>query len=174
LRTGAEHPAPHILPREGRGGRADHEAKIWIAEQARAGRRSRPQVPVLFVSPFQKDRAALSAILKEPEFRLFLARDVRQAAAVLRKVNVSVIVAECDLHGLRWQDMWTALQGVAERPLPRLIVAASRADERLWNEVFDSGADDVLDKPFESEEVVCAVTDAWEHWRREAEAATGA
>ncbi len=174
MRTGAEQPAPPIVPREGRGGRADHEARVWMTEQARASRRNRPQIPLLFVSPSRRDYAALRGILKKPEFCLFRARNVQQAMAVLRKVKITVIIAEYSLQGCCWRDIWMALPGVAEPPLPRLIVAANRADERLWNEVVHLGAYDALAKPFESEEVVSVVTDAWDHWHRETEAAAGA
>ncbi len=161
-----------IVPREGRGGRADLEARIWMAEHVRTGRRDRPQIPLLLVSPFQDDHAALLSILRKPDFCLFRSRGLQQALAVLRRASVPVVVAECNLQGCCWKDVWTALQGVPHPPLPRLIVAASRADECLWNEVVHLGAYDVLAKPFESEEVVSVVTSAWEHWRWETEAAS--
>ncbi len=150
-----------IVPREGRGGRADHEARIWMAQHARIGRRDRPQIPLLLVSPFQDDHAALLSILKKPDFCLYRTRSLQQALAVLGRVSVPVVAAECNLRGCCWKDVWTALQGVA----------ASRADERLWNEVIHLGGYDVLAKPFESEEVVSVVTGAGDHWRRETEAA---
>jgi hypothetical protein len=37
--------------------------------------------------------------------------------------------------------------------------------------VVHLGGYDVLAKPFEPEEVVSVVTGAWDHWRRETEAA---
>jgi DNA-binding response OmpR family regulator len=48
---------------------------------------------------------------------------------------------------------------------PFLIVTSRLADERLWAEVLNLGAYDVLAKPFESKEVVRIVSLAWLHWK---------
>lgn len=152
----------------------DFEARIWMAEHAHAGARERPKIPLLLVSPFQDDHASLLSILRKPDFSLFRARSLHHALAVLRKMNVPVVVAECEAQGCCWRDVWTALKGTAQRPLPRLIVVACRPGESLWSEVVHTGGYDVLSKPFESEEVISVITGAWDHWRREAEAAAHA
>lgn len=171
MRSGIWNTAIPIVPREGRGGRADYEAKVWMAARARVAPRRRSKITVLFVSSFEGDHAALLSILKMPEFRLLRTRGVRQAMAALERRNIGVIIAECKLKGCCWKDTWMALQQIVWRPLPRLIVAASSGDEHLWNEVVRLGAYDVLAKPFECSEVLSVVTDAWEQWRRDTEVA---
>lgn len=160
-----------IVPRESRVGRSDIEAKIWIAEHRRAVHRDRPQIPVLLVSPFENDHAALTSILRKPDFCLFRARSLRRADALLRKEAIPVVVVESRFPGGCWKDVWAAAQRAARRPPPRLIVVANREDDRLWNEVVHAGGYDVLAKPFESEELVGVITAAWDHWRLETEAA---
>ncbi|MGE5568304.1 MAG: hypothetical protein ACM3S5_04625 [Rhodospirillales bacterium] len=160
-----------IVLRESRAGRSDIEARIWIAEHRRAVHRDRPQIPVLLVSPFEDDHAALMSMLRKPDFCLFRARSLRRADAVLRKAAIPVVIVESRFPGGCWRDVWTAAQRTVRGPLPRLIVVANREDDRLWNEVVHAGGYDVLSKPFESEELAGIITAAWDHWRLETEAA---
>jgi len=109
--------------------------------------------------------------LRKPDFCLFRARSLRRGDAVLRKAAIPVVIVESRFPEGCWKDVWAAAQRVAQGPLPRLIVLANRADDRLWNEVVHAGGYDVLAKPFDSEELVGIITAAWDHWRLETEAA---
>ena len=46
-------------------------------------------------------------------------------------------------------------------------VASDRADERLWAEVLNYGAYDVLAKPFQPAEVLRIVSAAWRGWKQD-------
>jgi DNA-binding response OmpR family regulator len=53
---------------------------------------------------------------------------------------------------------------------PVLIVSSRTADERLWAEVLNLGAYDVLVKPFDPTEVSRVVGLAWLNWKHAFEA----
>lgn len=150
----------------------DCEARIWAAEQARGARHG--PITVLLVSPLEEDHVSLKRILKSPDFRLLSCRSAPEAEALLRKKQVPVVIAECNLKDCCWKDMWCAIQRLPKRPWPRLIVAAPRTDDRLAREVFNLGACDALAKPFNSADVVWSVEDAFLAWRCEMELMEGA
>jgi DNA-binding response OmpR family regulator len=61
-----------------------------------------------------------------------------------------------------WKDMLLLLQ---KQPDPNyLIVTSPTADDRLWAEVLNLGAYDVLAKPFHSNEVFRTIGLAWRQW----------
>lgn len=142
----------------------DFEARIWAA-----GRPSECEpavsVPVLIVSPFEEDHTALLGALAPPAFGPRSARSFREAAPLVGEIPI--IIAECHLDGCCWKDLWHAVQVSPKRPWPRLIVAADAANDRLWAEVINLGAQDVLAKPFDSAEVRWVVNEAWASWNRE-------
>ena len=154
-------------PGRGQGRFMDREARIWAAEQGR-GAKHEP-ITVLLVSPFETDHAALGEILGSSEFRLVSSRSAQEAHAVLRKQRVAVVIAECNLKDCGWKDMWCAIQRLPKRPRPRFIVAAEMASDVLWAEVLNLEAGEVLAKPFDPEEVMWCIKDAWLAWRRELE-----
>ena len=49
---------------------------------------------------------------------------------------------------------------------PSVIVTSRLADDRLWAEVLNLGAYDVLAKPFDRTEAIRAVGAAWRAWGR--------
>jgi hypothetical protein len=52
---------------------------------------------------------------------------------------------------------------------PRLIVFSRNADDRLWTEVLNWGAFDLLKTPFREHELVFAIGSAWLNWEGEQE-----
>ncbi|MGE5645385.1 MAG: two-component system response regulator [Acidobacteriota bacterium] len=122
-------------------------------------------IPVLIVSPYEEDHTALARALTASEFQLRSAHSFREAEPLVGEIPV--IIAECNLDGCCWKDLWQAVQNSPKRPWPRLIVAAEADNERLWSEVISLGAQDVLAKPFDYADVRWVVKDAWASWNRE-------
>ena len=113
---------------------------------------------VLMVLPAADDRKSLAAILARSEWKLRFARAFREVRTALRAVP-SVVISERELcDGRGWQDVLCELQNM-EYP-PPLIVADRLADDRLWAEVLNLGAHDLLAKPFDAGEVLHAVAAA--------------
>jgi DNA-binding NtrC family response regulator len=144
----------------------NREAKIWTAERARD--RS-IRIPVLVIGPNEEDHWFLRKTLKPPAFHVQSARSLAEAAPLIRKARIPVIVAECTMNDCCWKDVWQLVQAAESRPRPRLIVTAAETCEDFWSEVMATGAYDVLEKPFDRGETVWVVTDAWTEWLREEE-----
>ena len=113
---------------------------------------------VLVVLPAADDRKSLAAILARSHWEVRFAQGEREVRTALR-AGPSVVISGRELCGGRgWRDVLCDLQKM-ECP-PPLIVADRLADDRLWAEVLNLGAQDLLAKPFDAAEVLHAVTAA--------------
>lgn len=121
-----------------------------------------PSVTVLSVSPLEEDRMSLQAIVGHSTWRLFHARDLGTALALLQRHAIAVVLCERDLLPGTWIDVLESIRRLPDPP--SLIVASRLADERLWAEALNLGAWDVLMKPFDRSEVFRTVKSAWQHW----------
>jgi FixJ family two-component response regulator len=113
---------------------------------------------VLSVSPLAEDYVSLQAFLDHSKWELHKSDSVVSALAVIRRWDVSVVICEQDLSPGSWIDMQAELSLL--RIVPPLIVTSRLADEKLWVEVLNLGAYDVLAKPFERAELVRTVLGA--------------
>ncbi len=122
---------------------------------------------VLAISPHFDDYAFLRDALSH--WRCFGTKSRHEASLLLREHRVAVVVSDSDLNDGTWKDVLTDLKSVPNPP--RLIVTSDLADERLWAEVLNYGAYDVLVKPFHPAEVLRIVSAAWRDWKQEADRA---
>ena len=118
---------------------------------------------ILAISPAEDDHLSLQRLFSQTSWRLYQARNYREALASLEKNQVSVIITECNVPPYNWRDLLVHL--AREVHPPRLIVATWLADDRLWAEVLDLGGFDVLQKPFEARELFRVVGLAWRNWK---------
>ncbi len=160
-------PPSHDEPIRVQGRFTDREAKIWLAGQARRPKHER--ITVLLVSSLYEDHASLRQILAPPEFRLVSSQTASAAETILRNKRVAVVIAACSPNDGCWKDLRRVLQDLPECSRPRLVVTASETDDCFWAQMTDLGACDVLTTPFDPEEVVCSVRDAWLARRRQME-----
>jgi DNA-binding response OmpR family regulator len=123
------------------------------------------RVHVLAVSPFESDHTSLSHIFGHTAWEFDSARTLQEASVkLLNPVSLVSPLVLCDevLPDGSWKDMLLLLQ---KRPDPNyLIVTSQMADDRLWAEVLNLGAYDVLAKPFHSTEVFRTIGLAWRQW----------
>jgi len=138
------------------------------------------------VEPDAGDHDSLHAIFERPAWPLFpdmrwdleACPSIQAAISALRRKSVSVLMCESRTSGGSWREMLDLLSFLSDPPL--LIVTSRLADERLWAEVLNLGAYDVLAKPYERSEVVRVVSTAWITWQHrhaaplQAETHTGA
>lgn len=126
---------------------------------------------VLSVGMTNRDRAALEHISHEStasayttgEWTLIARSTLASTFSALCEISVPIVLCDCDLMPRAWQAV---LEHVSVLPDPPLIIVTSRlADERLWAEVLNLGAYDVLVKPFDATEVIRILGLAWQHWR---------
>jgi DNA-binding NtrC family response regulator len=118
-------------------------------------------VRVLAVSPHDTDLAVLSRILSHSAWTFLSAKGVGQARKLLQNHHVNVVLSERRLPDGDWKailKLTTEMQEPAQ-----LVVLSSDGDERLWAEVLNIGAWDILMKPFHPKEVYRTIHAAWQH-----------
>ena len=117
---------------------------------------------VLIVSSCSDDRASLRAIFRDSPWQLREAITGGDGLVALRGNPRGIPVVICE-HHLPDGDWKCLLAEVVDMPArPRLIVSSRLADERLWAEVLNLGAFDLLvGSPFEPEEVLRVTESAW-------------
>lgn len=130
-------------------------------------------IAVLCVDPEGENRSLLEAILHAcprnlyPEFAWTWQQcdSLESAAFALKSGRFPLVICESDLKPGTWRDLVELADFL---PAPPLVIVTSRvADERLWAEVLNLGAYDVLAKPFDCIEVTRVLSMAWIHWREQ-------
>ena len=116
----------------------------------------------LAISPFREDLAFLEEKFQDADWKLYVAHTYREALIQLSHVRVPIIICECQLPDGNWKDVLSQLAPMLDRP--RLIVVSRHADERLWSEVLNQGAFDLLATPVREAELVFAIGWAWLNW----------
>lgn len=127
------------------------------------------RIRVLSVGPMEADHDALSQIMSgsgwplcpESQWVLDSAPGVPSALAHLAAHKTAIVVCESELGAATWRELREQLALLPDPPF--LIVASRLADERLWAEALNLGAYDVLAKPFDANEVVRTLSQAWLH-----------
>jgi DNA-binding NtrC family response regulator len=120
------------------------------------------RVHVLAVSHLESDHTSLAHIFGHTAWTFDSARSLREATAKLADEPSPVILCEEKLPDGSWKDLY-AFSQIHSVPA-YLIVTSQFADDRLWAEVLNMGAYDVLAKPFHSKEVFRVIGLAWRHW----------
>jgi DNA-binding response OmpR family regulator len=121
----------------------------------------------LAISTSAEDLAFLKSRFKEANWKLHVASTYQEGLAELSRIRVPLILSECQLPDGNWKDLLSQLALVLERP--RLIVFSRHADERLWAEVLNWGAFDLLATPFREDELAFTIGSAWLDWKDEQE-----
>ena|SRR5579862_141535 len=106
---------------------------------------------ILFVSGHRDDARRLSQMLYALPMDLDHVVSVQQASARLRQEEYSAVLTEAALA----DGTWLEVLHLAEESSPplKVIVTDRLADARLWAEVLNLGAYDVLAQPFDEFEV---------------------
>jgi DNA-binding response OmpR family regulator len=106
---------------------------------------------VLIVSSGAQDRQLLAQLLSSHACPRYWTSTVDEAAEWLSSNNARMVICDDSLPDGDWRAVWEEVRG---RPHPPVfIVSASWSDARLWAEVLNVGAYDVLVKPYEKSEV---------------------
>ena len=106
---------------------------------------------ILCISGRPEDARRLSEMLHALPLVLDQVETVRQARAQLQLQEYDAVLTEATLSDGRWLDV---LHLVRESPRAMaVIVTDPQADTRLWAEVLNLGAYDLLTQPFHEPEV---------------------
>lgn len=103
----------------------------------------------------------MTRLFAHTRWRLRVVESVNEAACELLKQPVSVVVCDARLADGTWRDMLHEIE--VRGSGASLIVTCQQADDRLWCEVLNRGAYDLLAHPFEPREVYSVITAAWRH-----------
>ena len=106
---------------------------------------------ILFISGHRDDARTLSRMLQNLPLALEHVSSLQQARTMLQQDDYDVILTEANVPDGTWLD---ALH--LARELPRdieVIVTDPQADARLWAEILNLGAYDLLAQPFYAPEV---------------------
>jgi PleD family two-component response regulator len=117
------------------------------------------RIPILSVSPDEKDHNALLEIVDELPFLLTSAWTCQEAARYLDMEAFGIVLCECKLPDGNWVEILNRTSRALNQPL--LIVTSRLADVSLWAEVLNLGGYDLLAKPFNRQEVRHVLTSAW-------------
>ncbi|MBZ5582554.1 MAG: response regulator [Acidobacteriia bacterium] len=120
-------------------------------------------VSVLAILPSPEDRRSLRSIFQHSKWDLRVAENLQKARELLRRSLSGLVLSDSSLPDGDWQDVLAEVRRTPSEP--PLVVCSRSADERLWAEVLNLGGYDVLATPFETQEVVRSVSQAWRHWR---------
>jgi DNA-binding NtrC family response regulator len=120
-----------------------------------------PKVRVLAVSPFESDHTILTHIFGHTAWELDSVHTLREALARMEESPSPVVLCEENLADGDWKDL-LAISAQQTGPCC-VIVMSENADERLWAEVLNIGAYDVLAKPLHSKEIFNSIGQAWRH-----------
>lgn len=119
--------------------------------------RATENITLLLLSPHDDDVTALRNVFHHPGWRVERRHSLSEGLTELGKVPV--VLTERDLPDGSWKDVLEVL--TSEQKGGALIVISRYADELLWAEVLNLGGYDVLQKPFETNEVLRVVSMAW-------------
>jgi DNA-binding NtrC family response regulator len=114
---------------------------------------------ILTVGQSERDQRILSACLPGARWRLRQAAGVSSGVDALSAGDIDVVISDISLQDGTWTDLRCA--HTAQSFCPPIIVAAETIDARLWADALSRGAYDVLIKPFNTEEVLYVVRNAW-------------
>ena len=122
-------------------------------------------VSVLAIGHSAEYQTSLLEIFSRSKWKVQFAHSLDEARPLISRNFVAVVLCEYQLTDGRWVDVLNEIQASGRNP--RLIVAAEHADESLWAEVLNLGGYDVLEMPFQPQEVIRVLSLAWLHWRKQ-------
>ena len=103
-------------------------------------------------------------IIGRSNWMLYNASSLTEATTFYSERQIPVVVCDSQLPDGDWRAL---IDGIARTDImPAVIISSHQVDNRMWAEVLNLGAYDLLAKPFDATEVLRAVALAWHSWRR--------
>jgi len=106
---------------------------------------------VLFISPSADDASTVSEMLSWVGIHFVHVRNLAEARSMLERRSFGAVLTEARLPDGGWQDVIRLVGRI--KPRIAVVVTDMFADARFWADVLESGAYDLLPKPFCSGEV---------------------
>jgi DNA-binding NtrC family response regulator len=112
----------------------------------------------VFLGCSGEDYQVAARYLEAAHVRLRRADSLEQADLLLADGESLVLLTEAAFPGGTWQDALALKR--TRHPEVTLVVTAEHADERLWLDVLDQGAYDLIFKPFVADELLRILANA--------------
>lgn len=110
-----------------------------------------PSTSVLSVSPDPEEHQALRRILPPANWKIAAVRSIAEAREYLSAFPVSIVLCARNLPDGDWKDL---LRQVHQTDCPpEVVVFARHADDWLWADVLELGGYDVIESPFDGQEL---------------------
>jgi DNA-binding NtrC family response regulator len=122
-------------------------------------------VSVLAIGHSVEFEKSLLDIFSHSKWKIHFAGSIRESRRLLIEEQISVVLCEHTLTDGKWVNVLHEIEMSGQNP--RLIVASASADDAMWAEVLNLGGYDVLEMPFQHQEVTRVLSLAWLHWRKQ-------
>jgi DNA-binding NtrC family response regulator len=129
------------------------------------GLNSADRRPILVVSDTDAAHLAARRILEPNGWDVFSALNFEQSLVETQRRRMAVTLCEHELPCGRWTDLLQRSSSLAAPP--RMVVFSRLTDERLWGEVLNVGAYDLLTFPFHRHELLRVASLAADSWALE-------
>ena len=120
------------------------------------------KLEVLTINNDKKDCAALRSIMGHTNWIFHCVPDISRAIQFLEKNLVPVIVCSKQLPDGTWKDVLAVVRRFPNPP--DVLVYTAQPDDRLWMDVLSSGGYDLLQVPFNRDEVLRVISLASRKW----------
>lgn len=117
-----------------------------------------PRFSCVVLGCSEEDYRVASRYLDAAQVRVRRASSLEQADLLLADGESRVLLTEAAFPGGTWHDALALKR--ARHPEATLVVTAGNADERLWLDVLDQGAYDLVLKPFVADELLRILANA--------------
>ena len=116
----------------------------------------------LLVSHAEDDHTTLQAIFSRSPWRLCSAFACEEVLTAIRSQQIPVLICVENLPDGDWRRLVAETTQMAAAP--RVLVSSRLPNDRLWAEVLQAGAYDLLPMPWERREVLKLNSWAWHSW----------
>jgi DNA-binding response OmpR family regulator len=120
-------------------------------------------INIMVLHTEDRDIVDLIGTLRDFGYKVEWATTLSDGLAGLRTTAVPAVICESNLPDGNWRDLVQHLGSFEPQPL--LIVSDQDADDRLWADVLTTGAYDLVQEPFETDEVIRSLSLAIQHWQ---------
>lgn len=128
-----------------------------MAEQSAPERES---ATALVIAAEDSDRLFMTTAVEGSRWKLHFVHDGFEACAVLAAEFIPIVIMDGDAEASSWRELLERMSGSEAAPAPKVIIISRVVDERLWAEVLNLGAYDLLPKPLDADEVAWVVRSA--------------
>ena len=117
------------------------------------------EVRLLAITRGADEKTALGRIADDLHWKLTIAESTEDAIQLLGGEPLPLVICDRDLPDEDWRHAMAKIAG--RRDVLCVVLASAVVDDYLWDEVITQRGYDVVNKPFEADQLRRAATFAW-------------